>query len=318
MAKQLSGLAWQPAWVSHMGVLKGCLDYLGIPISTAWLYGGTGHAFIINMDPTGCPSGPTAWHTEMLFNLGHNLGYTVNGIVATKAQPEFADKQRAAWELAKSAIDRGIPCYGWELMIPEFYVVNGYDDQGYLFSGPAANGAKGPKPWMELGQTEIGCLELYAVERGHTADDRAVVKEAVEFALEHATGPAKWIYPGYKAGLDAYDNWLHALQSSQASMVGLGYNAAVWSECRDQAVAFLDEAATRLGGAAAPLLLEAKSHYQVVAGQLNEMTKLYPFWPEPATNSAELQAKATAVLQAARQAEEKGLESLTKVVEALR
>lgn len=301
-----------------MGCLKGCLNYLGLPISTAWLYGGTGHAFIINMDPTGCPSGPTAWRTEMLYNLGHNLGYTIDGIAATKAQSEFADKQRAAWELAKSAIDRGLPCYGWELEIPEFYVITGYEEQGYLFSGPNTNGVKGPKPWTELGQTEIGCLELYAVGRGHTADDPTVVKEALEFALEHATSPAKWIYPGYQAGLGGYDNWIQAVRSPQADTMGLGYNAAVWSECRDQAVAFLDEAATRLGGVLAPLLIEAKSHYQVVAEQLNEMTKLYPFWPQPATHSAELQSRATKALKVARQAEEQGLESLAKVVEALR
>lgn len=40
---------WVPRWVSHMGCLKGCLDYLGIGISEAWLYGGTGHAFVINL-----------------------------------------------------------------------------------------------------------------------------------------------------------------------------------------------------------------------------------------------------------------------------
>ena len=49
MDKKIENLRWRPKWVSHMGCLKGCLDYLGLKVSDAWLYGATGHAFIINM-----------------------------------------------------------------------------------------------------------------------------------------------------------------------------------------------------------------------------------------------------------------------------
>ncbi len=59
--KQLKSLRWKPRWVSHLGCIKGCLDFSGIDISDAWLFGATGHAFIINMHEVVCPSGPTAW-----------------------------------------------------------------------------------------------------------------------------------------------------------------------------------------------------------------------------------------------------------------
>lgn len=317
MSKHLPDLEWQPAWLSHLGCLKGCLDYLKIPISTAWLYGGTGHAFILNIDPTGCPSGPTAWCTEMISNLGNNLGYTTSGLFATKPQPDFAVKQRAAWEFIKNAIDRGLPCYGWELEMPEFYVFNGYDDEGYYYSGPAAGSSKGPKPWMELGQAETGWLELYCVERGHSADAITVVKEAFQFVLEHATSPAKWIYPNYKAGLGGYDNWIQAIQSPNANPTGLAYNAAVWSECRHHAVAFLDEAMERIGGELAPLLADARVHYHVVAEQLKALSELYPFWPELKPNTPDTQAKAIVILQVARQAEAEGLKALAKAVDVI-
>ena len=41
--KALENCRWTPRWVSHLGCIKGCLDFLGIEISDAWLYGGTGH-----------------------------------------------------------------------------------------------------------------------------------------------------------------------------------------------------------------------------------------------------------------------------------
>ena len=64
--KKLENLKWSPKWVSHLGCVKGCLDYLGIDMTDAWLYGASGHAFIRNISEDSCPSGPTAWKTMML------------------------------------------------------------------------------------------------------------------------------------------------------------------------------------------------------------------------------------------------------------
>ena len=47
--KQLEHLRWKLHWVTHLGCIKGCLNYLGIEVTDAWLYGGTGHAFVINI-----------------------------------------------------------------------------------------------------------------------------------------------------------------------------------------------------------------------------------------------------------------------------
>ena len=55
--KELANLRWSPKWVSHLGCVKGCLDFLGTKMSDAWLFGGTGHAFIINISEDSCPNG---------------------------------------------------------------------------------------------------------------------------------------------------------------------------------------------------------------------------------------------------------------------
>jgi hypothetical protein len=140
MMKKLANCQWAPRWVSHLGCIKGCLNFLGIQISDAWLYGGTGHAFVINLHKEVCPSGPTAWNTMKLFELGRNLGYKFDGVFATKQQADFAEMQKRAWEHVQSAIDQGIPCYGWELEIPEFYVVYRYDNAGADTAGADTEG----------------------------------------------------------------------------------------------------------------------------------------------------------------------------------
>lgn len=108
MEKTLEDLRWKPMWVSHLGCIKGCLKYLNLDVSDAWLFGATGHAFIINVHESVCPSRPTAWNTEMLFKLGKNVGYVVDVVFSHKSKEEFALKQRFAWERTKEAIARAL------------------------------------------------------------------------------------------------------------------------------------------------------------------------------------------------------------------
>ncbi len=314
MGKRTENLRWSPKWVSHLGCIKGCLEYLNIDVSAAWLHGATGHAFIINLHEEVCPSGPTAWHTEMLFKLGNNTGYAIDGVVGFRSDNDFAEKQKLAWENTKRAIDEGLPCYGWELGIPEFYVVYGYDDEGRYLVHPQFDRGEGPVPWQKLGDTEIGVLEMYTVKPGQAADDTTTVKEALGFAVEHSGSPAKWIYPRYGAGLAGFDNWVDALRDGKATSFGVAFNAAVWRECRGYAVEFLREAKQRIGGNVADLFDEAADHYESVAHSLERVKETFPFPPEgDEVEDADRCVSAADHLRDARSAEEAGLRVLARI-----
>lgn len=311
--KQIPDYNWTCTWTSHMGCLKAGAEKLGLEHTLSWIFGGTGHAFIINIHPTGCSSGPTAWGTERLFKLGNNLGYHITGICTSKRKPGFESLQSKAFSHIKHALDKGLPCYGWELDIPEFYCIAGYDEVGYYYSGPTAPKTTGPKRWSDLGDTDIGLLEVYSMERCTGASDALVVKEALEFALEHAAAPAKWIYPGYTSGLQAYDVWLAAVDLEKPDLLGLGYNAAVWHECRNYAVQFLKEASERLDSH--ELFADAINYYENVEGHLSNLKELYPFPPDP----ARLRDKddAIAALRKAKEEETRGLDALRILCGAL-
>jgi hypothetical protein len=318
--KKLENLKWVPRWVSHLGCIKGCLDYLELDVSDAWLYGATGHAFIINMHQEVCPSGPTAWQTMQLSDLGKNVGYVIDGVVGFKTEDGFSDVQKRAWQHVKDAIDRGWPCYGWELEMAEFYVINGYDDVGYYYAGPGCDEGKGPKPWQALGDTEIGVVEMYSLRPGQAATDTATVKEAFSFVLEHATNPQKWIFPGYKAGPQGFEVWIRALQDGKAADFGMRYNAAVWAECRQHAVAFLQEAHERVNGRTRPLFEQAIGHYQVVSQRLEQLSEAYPFSPAATMAPVPVDDRclsAVAALKDARAAEAAGLETLARIASKL-
>ena len=314
--KRIKKLKYQPRWVSHLGAIEGCLKYAGHKISTAWLYGGTGHAFVMNIAPGVCPSGPTAWRTMMLFELAPNLGYAIDGIFAMRQQDGFKKKQEEAWDHIRKSIDMDIPCYGWELESPEFYVIQGYDAIGYWYSGPENLEGKGPRPWQEVGSTEIGVLELYSVNPGKEATPEKVLKDAFAKVLHMAANPNDIVFPQNRAGLLAYDLWISDVEKGTALPFGMAYNAAVWTECRNFAVDFLKEARKKARKELRNSLQEARDHYEIVAKSLSAISKLFPFPPvggkELLGISLETQ-EAAELLKTARASEKKGLESINEI-----
>ena len=86
-------------------------------MTPAWLFGGTGYAFVVNISETADESSPTAWDNQMIYDLAPNIGIRINGFSIRKqiAGEAFPAKQREAGELIRAAIDRGLPCYGWEV-----------------------------------------------------------------------------------------------------------------------------------------------------------------------------------------------------------
>ena len=319
MTAKIEGLAWQPRWISHMGCLRGCLEALGIEMSDGWLYGGTGHAFVLNIHPELCPSGPTAWKASPLFELGHRMGYTHGGEFGFKGEAGFEDKQRRVWEHVRSAIDAGLPCYGWELAEPEYYVIVGYEGDDYCFAGPGAEDGSGRKRWDQLGISDIGCLEAYSLRPQPVESDAVVVKSALEFALAFANNRGDWIFPQNTGGLAAYDAWIAAIRADMKDAFGLSYNAACWAECRRAAGAFLREAAKRLPGVCDVSFAAAAEAYETVGAELTQISEWYPFpgqTPGLAQDMA-LRERACRSLGAAKSAETRGLGFLEEIVAVL-
>lgn len=321
--KRLEGFVWEPLWVSHLGCLKGCLNHLGNEMSAAWLFGATGHAFMLNLSPDLCPSGPTAWKTNVLLTLGSSVGFRTLVVFGFRGNGDLQAAQERAWEAARRAIDDGIPCYGWELDVPEFYVINGYDETGYYYQGCTVPDGAGPKPWGELGDTHIGCVELVVVHPQEPRDDVTVVTNGLTFAVSVAEGGSEWVLPNYRMGAGAYDMWIAGLERGNVSGMGLAYNASVWASCRSHAVAFLKEARERLEGKADAAFEDAIAAYEEVVGGLAPVAELFPFvGADDAArdaNARDAERLRTAVehVTRARDAEARGVKSLAAILSHL-
>jgi hypothetical protein len=252
--KQLQGLSWVQRVNAQMGCIQGALAYLEKKITTAWLFGGSGYAFVINISSTADESCPTAWNNQMIFDLVRNVGVKITGFSIRKdeAGENFAAKQREASELIRAAIDRGLPCYGWEVQpwMPEFGLITGYDEQGYYY---ASYEAGGPVKWDEYGDHDVKIIQVYCVEPCPPASDRETLKAVLDRVLQDTATPTGWAIENlYTTGPAAFDLWSSALENGAAQRDGTSYNALAWHECRAQAVDFLQEARLRLAGQISP------------------------------------------------------------------
>ena len=319
MKKELTGLRYEPAWISHLGSMYACAKYLEMDVSKPWLWGGTGHAFIINITPDACPSGPTAWKSGMLLELARNLGVHVEAIQGFKSQRDFQAKQAAAWAYTRACVDMGIPCYAWELGIPEYGVIVGYDDEGYYHSSPPASAEPaGPVPWEKLGDSEIGVLEMLSVQKGDAQPVAAIVQRIARCASEHAEGSPQWTHERYTQGATAFRIWADGVEAGTAIDGGHRYNAECWSECRRMAVGFLEEARGKLPESADSACNEAIEAYRAVSDTLEQVRDRHPFKPEPGIFSRKVtDAESARLLREAADAEERALAALGRLADAL-
>lgn len=320
MRKQLDGLRWESCWMTEVGCLKGCLAHLGVEITWPHLYGLTAYAFVINMHESACPSGPTAWRSaDLVAALLPNLGAQAEFALGGTHMGNLAEAQANAWEMARRHLDAGLPVYGWELGVPEFYVIHGYDHVGYYYNGPGCEDGAGPKPWQELGATEIGVVCVAGLKPCPRATTKAAVIDALDVALRFAEPDNPWRLEGYQTGPAAFDVWANALASGIANEFGHRYCAAVWAECRHNAVRFLTELAEGLEGEIGEAAQEALAAYRRVNVLLGTVTQEHIFLPpgQIAMDQTLQSAESASMLRQAGEAEAEGVRALRKLVAAL-
>lgn len=303
--KKLEGLKAAPIPDDnlHLAFIKGALDFLGIDVSSAWLAGATGHAFIIHIDKDVCLSCPwaslaDAHRSGKMTALGRNVGYELDYYHADGDESGLPERQDA-WDRIRQAIDRGHPCYMYHNFCLQ--MIGGYDDDGIYFaedSYPWANAGQGPVSVLEHGGFAMG-----VVSPGRPADAATTIREGLRFALDHPDhDPACH-------GLVAYDNWIAAMEAGEPG--GTWRASRAWASCRSLAVAFLDEAKARVPDGPVELFDEARRHYQEVAANLNPVAEAFA---EGVKIVSMPPAVAAERLCAARDAEASALPVLEKIV----
>jgi hypothetical protein len=240
----LANLHQPPFNTTMMGGLKGVLDYYGLRRTDAEVYGLSGHAFLINIHPTLCPSGPYCWKRARVLELIENLGVRIVplGFFHAGSSPE----ERAVVERQViDALDRGEPA---SLLNMENQLITGYDETGLKTSQPWEFADFPPKhltfgTWSELG-AEIH-VDFYRLEQMAPASAEHALNAALRYAVDVYHHGEQHAEAGYLAGSGVFDAWVEAVEAGHGSSHGHWWNATVWAECRRQAAEFFRQLPTK-------------------------------------------------------------------------
>ncbi len=269
--KIIPNLKMYPFETTLMGVLKGVAESFDIAISDAWLFGGSGHAFLINIHEQLCPSGPYVWNYEPFYNLVRNLGISMKdlGFFSAGSTP---DERGKVEEVLKSSIDAGTPC---SLLNMENQLISGYDNTHFIVQKPwpkvdlpFAPQTLTFQTWKELGnEVHINFFTFLKIER---ADDETIIKESLSHAVDITRSPDRYRLEHYYIGLDAYDAWIKAIKDGYGASHGNWWNGTVWWECREMASKYFSEIASKYQGKISKKATELSNQYKRLAVLLNK------------------------------------------------
>jgi hypothetical protein len=253
-----------------LGVVKGALDHFGTELSPAMAFGGSGHAFLINIHDELCPSGPYCWKYDRFHELVRNLGVEMTDLGFFHAGSPLTERAAIERKLTR-ALDQGLPCSFCNM---ENQLIVGYDVGKFLLAQPwpVCNELTPPAltfgTWSEFG---VEChVNFFVLGRTQRADDAHVIRTSLDYALDLFRNPERFSRPHCGIGLKAYDNWLAAVEQHGAEH-GNWWNAMVWSECRAMAADYFAEIAGRFPMLVTPAT-RLSAAYRHIAGLLNRVS----------------------------------------------
>ena len=305
MANVLSQVHAPVVATSMMGSIYGAVHTWDDTVSLTDLFGYSGHAFILNIERSLCPSGPTAWDWGAILFPLRQL-FSMKRLCATCDMRDVEEARELIWQRTMESIDVGRPTVLWDAHYAEFYLAYGYDaaSNEYLIQGPGAELLNHRVPMVNLGRNTGQVWALFPAPHGAPDLDAArwlALKGAAAWHRWRNPRDAQWVFGG-----DAWQVWIAAMNEEELphNSTVLSANHHVYAECRQHAAAFL----SGLGEEYA----EAAEAFRGVAAELATLCEVWPF--PGAIPPLAVRRELAQHLASARDAEGEGIQALKAVL----
>lgn len=284
---------WEPAWTSYVGSVTGILKSLGVKTEMSEVGGYTGYAFLVNVAKSWtCPSAPTCHTAFGIFakavekSFGWKIGFNWDnegGSYPSEEAPTPDDLKRAKvyFESMKDTLARtNRPIGLWGLVVPEFFIMNGYKGDHYLASTvrELRNEPEEPLKYDSL-HAPGGFAEIVFEKEAKPLELDTRDKQALQRAVRVAEG--KYVEDGYVQGPKAFDTWARQLKEGRESVLlyhGNSYVGACMHEGMEWATQFLKGLSQRYKKQPqGNILNSASEEYSKAAASMKEFTELFPF-----------------------------------------
>jgi len=316
---------WTKTWTTAAAAIHGAVAYTDKKhYSLVDVMGITGHAFRINIDPDHIDvAGPTMFPGGYLVRRNLcNLGFISN--LSDTEKPFMPDKVEKVLALIQQSVDNGIPAISFDLFMPEFGLIYGYDDEKQVFHAKDVSN-EGTISYTDFVEKR-NMLWVTTISESLPHSKYETLRMALDMIVDHARG-REWqhIFEGsYQIGLNGYDAWIACMERRAADPFGNAYNAAVVSDAREYAAQFLRELVIRWNGnnvverTVRKLAEEAAGHYARTAAAMVELREMFPFPQGGQPHEPAVADRAAELLRAAREAETRGVEVLERLLDFMK
>lgn len=295
-------------WNSYIASLATALQSMGEPVDPCWLMGASGWAFRVVVHKAMCPSAMSIFNWKgILPETVEQAGYRCTYVSRLWHEDAVREqRKKEAHEAIVAAIDRKVPPIVWDIGVPEWGLITGYDNDNREYQALACTGKTVRLPYDELGEREIKILSVSIPGGPNDRPKKETVRRSLEIALRHAEQREWMNRPDYQDGIPAFDQWASAVEPGgreTANWQFSKYYAGHYYGARCYARDYLSREA---GGD--DRLLKASETYGGVADLLKPVWEAFAKDPKPA--DAVLKASAHNIREAG--ATEKQAVSLLK------
>jgi hypothetical protein len=172
----------------------------------------SGFAFRMWVSADLCPSATSIWSFDDQKPWVENGGLTCDYTGRYWGQDDIEEQKRqAALTQIKKSIDNGVPAVSWDIGVPEWGLIIGYDDETRNFltlaisaenadpASPSYDGAQ--MPYNVLGKRELPLLSVLTLTGASGKPQSEILKDTIRLALGHLRGD-EWCENAQ--GLEAY------------------------------------------------------------------------------------------------------------------
>ncbi|MBP1989628.1 RNA polymerase sigma factor [Paenibacillus eucommiae] len=326
---------WTTAGFNMYGILETTDKH---ELSISQVLGLTSQAFRLNIVRNSIhTSGATRydWNVilpKAMYNLGFQCRVVSGGsaAMAKGAEPtaHASETLEEAFKLIQETVDRGGYVLSFDLTLPEFGIIYGYDDNSREFYVGDVNVSFHRKvdeherlPYNRLGRTVTGELFVMAITGTVPVTKEGALLGALRLILDHANGKES-VEESCANGLSAYEAWIDAFRNRTVDKHGNSYTTELAHDARRYAVRFLEETASEWEGTkdnkTVELLIEAARHYALCAESFQSLCEMFPFDGERSTpNDSDTANRAIVLLQDACDHEHNGISVLERLSDHL-
>jgi len=206
-------LARSEVFNAFIGSLATSLGAMDSKVDLTWLMGTSAFAFRILVNEVMCPSAMSVFEwTVLLPEAVEQAGYGCTYITDWRQQEVADERKLEAQEKIIRAIDRGVPPIVWDIQVPDWGVIVGYDMEAETYDTLACTGEAAAMPFDQLGQREEKILSVTIPGEESERTREEIILRSLRAAVAHAEQREWMPRPQYQDGLPAFDLWARVIE----------------------------------------------------------------------------------------------------------